>query len=61
METERILLRYWQESDAEALFKYASVPDVGPHAGWPAARSSAFRLRAEAWQFPDRVAAWYLS
>ena len=35
METERILLRYWQESDAEALFKYASDPDVGPRAGWP--------------------------
>ena len=30
METERILLRHWQESDAEALFKYASAPDVGP-------------------------------
>ena len=35
METERILLRYWQESDAEALFKYASDPDVGLRAGWP--------------------------
>ena len=33
METERILLRYWQESDVEALFKYASDPDVGPRAG----------------------------
>ena len=32
---ERILLRYWEESDAEALFKYASDPDVGPRAGWP--------------------------
>ena len=39
METERILLRYWQESDAEALFKYASGPDVGPRAGWPAHKS----------------------
>lgn len=39
METERILLRYWQESDAEALFKYASAPDVGPRAGWPAHKS----------------------
>ncbi len=39
METERILLRYWQESDAEALFKYASDPDVGPRAGWPAHNS----------------------
>ena len=39
METERILLRYWEESDAEALFKYASDPDVGPRAGWPAHNS----------------------
>lgn len=35
METNRILLRPWRESDAEALFKYASDPDVGPRAGWP--------------------------
>ena len=35
METNRLLLRPWRESDAEALFKYASNPDVGPRAGWP--------------------------
>ena len=35
METERILLRPWQDSDAEVLFKYASDPEVGPRAGWP--------------------------
>lgn len=35
METERILLRPWLESDAEVLFKYASDPEVGPRAGWP--------------------------
>ena len=35
METERILLRPWCDDDAEALFKYASDPDVGPRAGWP--------------------------
>lgn len=35
MQTDRIILRPWQESDAEALFKYASDPDVGPRAGWP--------------------------
>ena len=39
METERFLLRHWQESDAEALYKYASDPDVGPRAGWPAHKS----------------------
>ena len=35
METERIILRPWRESDAGALFKYASDPEVGPRAGWP--------------------------
>ena len=35
METERILLRPWCEDDAEALYKYASDPEVGPRAGWP--------------------------
>ena len=35
IETERLLLRRWEESDAEDLFRYASDPDVGPIAGWP--------------------------
>lgn len=35
LETERLILRPWQESDAEALFAYASDPEVGPPAGWP--------------------------
>ncbi len=39
METERILLRHWKETDAETLFKYASDPDVGPRAGWQAHKS----------------------
>lgn len=36
METERLILRRWEETDADDLFKYASDPDVGPIAGWPA-------------------------
>lgn len=39
METDRILLRPWRETDAEVLFKYASDPDVGPRAGWPPHKS----------------------
>lgn len=39
METERILLRPWLESDAESLFKYASDPELGPRAGWPPHKS----------------------
>lgn len=34
IETERLILRPWHESDAAMLFKYASDPDVGPVAGW---------------------------
>lgn len=34
IETDRLILRPWRDSDAEALFKYASDPDVGPIAGW---------------------------
>ena len=33
LETKRLILRPWEESDAENLFKYASHPDVGPIAG----------------------------
>ncbi len=34
-ETERLILRPWQESDADDLYRYASDPQVGPIAGWP--------------------------
>lgn len=39
METESIRLRRWQESDAATLYKYASDPELGPLAGWPAHKS----------------------
>lgn len=35
METERLILRPWAESDAESLYTYAKDPSVGPAAGWP--------------------------
>lgn len=35
LETKRLFLRPWQDSDAEDLYLYASHPDVGPIAGWP--------------------------
>lgn len=34
IETERLILRPWQEADAEILYKYASDPAIGPIAGW---------------------------
>ena len=35
LQTKRLILRPWQESDAEALYKYACNPNIGPIAGWP--------------------------
>lgn len=34
IESRKIQLRPWQDSDAEALYKYASEPEVGERAGW---------------------------
>ena len=35
LKTERLILRPWQDSDAESLYEYAKDPAVGPMAGWP--------------------------
>lgn len=35
LETDRLVLRSWKDSDAEDLYKYAKDPKVGPIAGWP--------------------------
>ena len=37
--TQRLILRRWEDSDAESLYEYARDPDVGPIAGWPAHQS----------------------
>ena len=34
IETERLILRPWEEADAEDLYEYAKDPRVGPAAGW---------------------------
>jgi RimJ/RimL family protein N-acetyltransferase/GNAT superfamily N-acetyltransferase len=39
LETKRLILRPWEESDAESLYKYAKDAQVGPIAGWPPHRS----------------------
>lgn len=35
LETQRLLLRPFQEEDLEDFFEYAKHPEVGPNAGWP--------------------------
>lgn len=35
LETTRLILRPWEESDAKSLYEYAKDPQVGPIAGWP--------------------------
>lgn len=39
METERLILRKWTETDAASLFEYAKNPAIGPIAGWPPHKS----------------------
>ena len=39
LETDRLILRPWEDTDADCLFEYASDPQVGPAAGWPAHQS----------------------
>lgn len=41
LETARLELRHWRESDAGELYRYASDPAVGPAAGWPPHQSIA--------------------
>ncbi len=40
LQTERLILRPWDETDAEACYRYAKDPRVGPIAGWPVHTSS---------------------
>lgn len=34
LETDRLILRQWKESDSKDLYEYAKSPLVGPNAGW---------------------------
>lgn len=44
LETERLILRRWKETDADSLFAYASDAAVGPIAGWQPHKSRAESL-----------------
>lgn len=35
LETDRLILRPWKQTDAEDLYTYAKDPAIGPPAGWP--------------------------
>ena len=45
METNRLVLRRWEDGDAADLYECARDPDVGPIAGWPAHASVEESLR----------------
>ena len=40
LKTQRMILRRWEDNDADCLYEYARDPDVGPIAGWPPHRSA---------------------
>ena len=58
METDRIILRPWRDSDAAALYKWASDPDVGPRAGWAPHKSLEESLDVIRTVFKDATNTW---
>lgn len=58
METSRIILRPWRDSDAPVLFKWASDPDVGPRAGWAPHQSVEESLEVIRTVFKDATNTW---
>ena len=58
METNRIILRPWRDSDAETLFKWASDPDVGSRAGWAPHQSVEESLEIIRNVFNDALHTW---
>ena len=58
METSRIILRPWQDSDASVLYKWASDPEVGPRAGWAPHQSVEESLEVIRTVFKDATNTW---
>ena len=58
METSRIVLRPWRESDAPVLFKWASDPVIGSRAGWAPHRSVEESLEVIRTVFCDVTNTW---
>ena len=44
LQTKRLLLRPWEDGDAEILYRWAKDPEVGPMAGWKPHESAAESL-----------------
>lgn len=63
LETERLILREFRESDAEDLYEYARDPEVGPNAGWKPHESlgesrnvlNSFIESGEVWAIEDKA------
>ncbi len=58
METDRIILRPWRDSDAVVLYRWASDPDVGPRAGWAPHKSVEESLEIIRTVFKDATNTW---
>lgn len=58
LQTARLVLRPWERTDAEELFRYAQDPRVGPIAGWPphASVEESARIIATVFAAPETYA-----
>ncbi len=58
IETDRLILRDWNEDDADDLYEYAGNPNVGPHAGWKPHESREESLEIIRTLFTDQYDCW---
>ena len=54
IETERLVLRGREPADVEAIFQFASDPEVTPYMAWPRSRTL-----ADVWDFLDGLTAYH--
>ena len=59
LQTPRLLLRGWRESDVDDLFAYCRHPQVGPAAGWPPHEDKG-TSRNVLWKFMESGDVWAL-
>lgn len=58
IETERLILRGWNEEDTDDLYEYAKNPNVGPGGGWKPHASKAESLTIIKALFLDKYDCW---
>ncbi len=58
IETDRLILRPWEDEDVDDLYEYAKNPNVGPHGGWKPHESKEESMEIMRDLFIDKYTCW---